>query len=73
MQRAVETAAREATAFQHRLAAAEDDDILARIDPRENEVIRPTAAEREAFVQAVAPVVARHRASLDPKVFEYLS
>ena len=72
VQRAVEIAAREATAHQHRLAAEEDDEILAKIDPRENDIVRLTPAERAAFVQAVEPVLAKYRKTLDPKLFEYL-
>jgi TRAP-type C4-dicarboxylate transport system substrate-binding protein len=73
VRRAVEIAAREATAFQHALAAGEDEEILAKIDPRENEVVRLTPAEHEAFREAVAPVVARHRGTLDARLFEFLS
>ena len=73
VQQAVESAAREATAYQHALAAAEDDEILAKIDPKENDVIRLNAEEREAFVKAVEPVVATYRKTLDPKLFEFLS
>lgn len=69
---AVEEAARAATAYQHRLAAAEDDDVRAKLDPAKNEVIELTPQERAAFVQAVQPVLDRHRGSLDPKLFEYL-
>ena len=72
VQEAVDAAAREATAFQHELAAAEDDQVLAQIDPRENEVIRLTQPEHDAFVKAVEPVLERHRATLDPKLFELL-
>jgi C4-dicarboxylate-binding protein DctP len=73
LQQAVETAGREATAHQHELAAAEDDGVLAQIDPKENDIIRLTPQEREAFVKAVGPVLAKHRKSLDPKLFEYLA
>jgi len=73
VQLAVELAAREATALQHQLAAEEDDEIFAKIDPRENEVIRLTAAEHAAFVQAVEPVRARHLEEIDPKLLAYLS
>jgi len=73
VQQAVEAAAREATAYQHALAAAEDEEILAKIDPQENDVIRLSAAEREAFVKAVEPVVAAYRKTLDPKLFEFLA
>ena len=72
VQEAVEAAAREATAFQHALAGAEDDHVLAHIDPRENEVIRLTPAEHDAFVKAMEPVLERHRATLDPHLFELL-
>jgi TRAP-type C4-dicarboxylate transport system substrate-binding protein len=73
VRRAVDTAAREATAFQHQLAAEEDDAILAKIDPKENELIRLTAAEHDAFVKAVEPVLVKHRKELDSKLFEYLT
>ena len=73
VQQAVETAAREATAHQHALAAAEDDEILAKIDPRENEIHRLTDAERAQFVEAVEPVLAKYRKALDPALFAALS
>jgi TRAP-type transport system periplasmic protein len=69
---AVDEAARAASAYQHRLAAAEDDEVMAKLDPTKNEVIRLSAQERAAFVAAVQPVLAKHRGSLDPKLFEYL-
>jgi TRAP-type C4-dicarboxylate transport system substrate-binding protein len=69
---AVDEAAREATALQRELAASEDDDVLAKLDQRENDVIQLTAPEQAAFVAAVEPVLARHRARLDPKLFELL-
>ncbi len=70
---AVERAGNEATLFQHRLAAEEDDEILAKLDPAQNDVIRLTPAEHEAFVEAVTPVIERHRGSLDPALFNYLA
>jgi TRAP-type C4-dicarboxylate transport system substrate-binding protein len=73
VQRAVDTAAREATALQHQLAAEEDESVLAKIDPKENELITLTPAEHKAFVKAVEPVLEKHRKSLDPQLFEYLS
>lgn len=69
---AVDEAARDATAYQHRLAAAEDAEILKKLDPRENEVMHLTVAERTAFVKAVGPVLAKYRKELDPKLFDYL-
>lgn len=70
---AVDAAAHAATTYQHKLAAVEDDAILGLLDPRENEVIRLSAAEQDAFVLAVAPMRARHRKNLDPRLFEYLA
>lgn len=68
----VDAAALEATALQHRLAAAEDAEILARLDPRDNDVITLTADEHAAFVAAVQPVLAKYRQELDPQLFRYL-
>jgi TRAP-type C4-dicarboxylate transport system substrate-binding protein len=61
VQAAVDAAAREATAYQRQLAAAEDAEILAKLDPAKNEVIRLTETERAAFRKAVEPVLERHR------------
>jgi TRAP-type C4-dicarboxylate transport system substrate-binding protein len=69
---AVDAAAREATAYQRQLAAAEDAEILAKLEPVENDVIRLGVSERAAFVRAVQPVLDRHRRRLDPKLFAYL-
>jgi TRAP-type C4-dicarboxylate transport system substrate-binding protein len=70
---AVDEAAAAATALQRRLADSEDQDVLAKLDPRDNEIVRPTPAEQAAFVAAVEPVVARYRARLDPKLFASLA
>ncbi len=72
IQAAVTAAAREATVLQRQLAAAEDGEVLARLDPRENDVIRLSAAEHTAFVSAVEPVVAKYRNELDHRLFTYL-
>lgn len=72
VQQAIESAAREATALQRKLAAQEDIEVLAQIDPSENEVTRLSPADHAAFVRAVEPMLARHRKTLDPKLFEYL-
>jgi TRAP-type C4-dicarboxylate transport system substrate-binding protein len=60
----VDEAAVEATGLQRQLAASEDMHVLAKLDPRENDVIRLTAAEHAAFVQAVQPVVPGYRKEL---------
>ena len=70
---AVDIAGHEATQLQRTLAASEDEDILTRIDPRENELIRLTRDEHAAFRKAVEPVVAKHRGKFEPRLFEYLS
>jgi TRAP-type C4-dicarboxylate transport system substrate-binding protein len=69
---AVDEAAIEATALQRRLAASEDQDVLAKLDPRENDVVQLTPAEHAAFVAAVEPVRAKRRRELDPKLFALL-
>lgn len=69
---AVEDAARRATAVQRQLAASEDRDVLAKLNPRENEVIQLTPAMHAAFVEAVAPVRATLERGLDPKLFTLL-
>lgn len=73
VQEAVAQAAREATVLQHELAAAEDDAILAKLDPRENEVIRLEAVECAEFVAAVQPVIAKYRHEFDPQLLEQLA
>lgn len=69
---AVDGAAREATAYQHGLAAAEDAQILAKLDPSKNDVTQLNDTERAAFMRAVEPVLDKHRKELDPKLFAYL-
>ena len=69
---AVDEAAPQAIALQRRLAASEDADVLAKLRPDENEVVHLTAAEHAAFVAAVKPVLSKHRAALDPKLFASL-
>ena len=69
---AVDEAAAEATVLQRQLAASEDEDVLARLNPRENDVIHLTGGEHAAFVEAVQPVLARYRTTLDPRLFELL-
>ena len=68
----MDAAAREATAFQRQLAAAEDETILKMLDPAQNDVIRLTDVERAAFMRAVEPVLAKYRRELDPTLFAYL-
>ena len=72
MRAAVDSSASEATVYQHQLAAAEDAEILAKLDPSKNEVTRLTDTERAAFVKASQPVLDKHRKELDPKLFAYL-
>lgn len=72
VQGAVEEAAREATELQRHLAAAEDAEVLEKLDPRDTEVIHLNAAERAAFVDAVQPMLARYRREIDPKLFAFL-
>ncbi len=70
---AVDAAAKEATAYQRQLAAAEDAEIMKKLDPAKNEVIELTTAERAAFIKAVQPVVDKYRKQLGPRLFAYLN
>jgi TRAP-type C4-dicarboxylate transport system substrate-binding protein len=70
---AVDAAAVEATAFQRRLAAAEDAEILAKFDRHAVEIAELTASERAAFVAALRPVVEKHRKDFDPTLFARLA
>jgi len=72
VQAAVEAAAVEATALQRQLAAAEDAEILTLFDPGQTDIVRLSDAERAAFVQAVAPMRAKYRNELNPRLFELL-
>lgn len=63
---AVIGAAREATVHQRMLAMAEDDAMLAKFAEEGVNVVHLTAVERNAFVEAVAPVLERHRKAFDP-------
>ena len=72
MQEAVDSAAKEATAYQRRLAAAEDAEMMKKFDPAKNEVIRLTDAERGAFLKAVEPVLQQHRREFGPQLFAQL-
>jgi len=69
---AVDEAAREATAHQFRLAAAEDEEILAKLDPAQVEIVHLSPPELAAFVEAVQPMLGKYRAELDPKLFAFL-
>ena len=73
VQSAIDECAVMATAYQHEFAAAEDDVILKKIDPRENEIIELTGGERAAFVRAMEPVLAKYRGQLDARLFTMLA
>jgi tripartite ATP-independent transporter DctP family solute receptor len=72
VQRAVDIAATEATAFQRQLAAAEDEEMLKKLDPAENEVVKLTPAEHRAFVEAVKPVTDQYRRDFSESFFALL-
>jgi TRAP-type C4-dicarboxylate transport system substrate-binding protein len=72
VQRAVDIAAREATALQRLLAAAEDEEMLKRLDPARNEVVKLSAEEHRAFAEAVGAVTARYRKEFADSFFALL-
>ncbi|MFO0440007.1 MAG: TRAP transporter substrate-binding protein [Betaproteobacteria bacterium] len=73
VQRAVDIAAVEATVLQRQLAAAEDEEMLKRLDPAQNEVARLTAEEHRAFAQSVGAVTARYRKDYAESFFALLN
>ena len=73
VQEAVIAAANEATAYQRHLAAAEDEDMLKKLNPSENEVVRLTPEEHQAFVEAVKPVTEKVRKELGDAWFGLLN
>ena len=72
VQQAVNEAAAEATVLQRRLAAAEDEEMLKKLDPVENEIVTLTADEHQAFVAAVKPVTDKYRKELGDEWFGLL-
>lgn len=72
VRQAVTEAVGEATAAQRGFAAAEDAEILARLDPQENAVITLTDAERERFADAVQPVIEAQAERFGPALIDHL-
>jgi TRAP-type C4-dicarboxylate transport system substrate-binding protein len=71
VRQAVEAAVSGATAVQRRLAAAEDDHVLAELCLTGNDIARLTEAERAAFVEAVAPVREQQQQAFGGQLFSY--
>jgi C4-dicarboxylate-binding protein DctP len=69
---AVDAAAREATAAQRALAAAEDGEVLAKLTGDGVAIVHLADGERTAFAEAVAPVAAEWRARLGPELLAHL-
>ncbi len=72
VQHAVDQAAAEATVLQRQLAAAEDEEMLKRLDPAQNEVVKLTPEEHRAFAQAVKPVTDKYRKDFGESFFALL-
>jgi TRAP-type C4-dicarboxylate transport system substrate-binding protein len=73
VQQAVIAAANEATAYQRQLAAAEDEDMMKKLNPSENDVVTLTPEEHRAFVEAVKPVTQKVRKELGDEWFGLLN
>jgi len=69
---AVDAAAVAATGAQREFAAAEDDAVLAEIDPDRNEIIRLADRERAAFAEAVRPLVDEQRERFGAELIGHL-
>ncbi|MDH3603727.1 MAG: TRAP transporter substrate-binding protein, partial [Candidatus Tectomicrobia bacterium] len=72
VQHVVTQAAAEATRAQRQFAAAEDDEVMGKLDPGQNDIIHLTEAERTQFVHALAPLVNEQRAIFGDELFSYL-
>ncbi|MEE8445780.1 MAG: TRAP transporter substrate-binding protein [Alphaproteobacteria bacterium] len=72
VQRAVDEAAAVATAAQRGFASAADAEVLAAIDPAQNEIHHLSDDERAAFVAAVAPLVDEQRERFGPELIGHL-
>ena len=53
-------------------AEAEDADILGKLDPAENEIVRLTDAERAVFKSAVGPLLTEQRKILGDELFAHV-
>jgi hypothetical protein len=56
----------------HQLVAAEDPEILAKLNPSKNEVIRVSDAERPFRQSLAVSVLDKHRKELDLKLSAYM-
>jgi tripartite ATP-independent transporter DctP family solute receptor len=72
VRQAVTEAASEATAAQRKFAAAVDQEVLATLNPAQNDVVRLTDAERALFVEAVAPLMEEQRQTCGDELFGYV-
>ena len=68
---AIEDAASVATKAQRQFAAAEDDEVLSKLDPAENDIVKLTDDERAAFKAAVGDLLENQRAQLGDDLFSY--
>jgi len=72
VQHAVTAAATEATQAQRQFAAAEDDEVMARLRPSQNEITPLTDAARAEFTRLLAPLVNEQRARFGDDLFRHL-
>ena len=70
---AVEEAAREATVAQRGFASGADAEVMALLDPAQNEIIHLNGEERAAFVAAVAPLVEEQVERFGAELLGYLA
>jgi TRAP-type C4-dicarboxylate transport system substrate-binding protein len=73
VQQAVIAAAHDATAYQRQLAAAEDKDMMKKLNPSENDAVTLTPEEHQVFVEAVKPVTEKVRKELGDEWFGLLN
>ncbi len=72
VQHAIDAAAAEVTRAQRQFAAAEDDAVMAQLDPSRNDIVRLTDAARAEFTERLAPLVNEQRRRFGDELFRYL-
>ncbi len=70
---AVQNAVNQATSAQRRFAMEEDVQVLAKLSPKENEVVELTAKERAKFAEAVQDIIANQSQILGQDLVELLA
>ena len=72
-QEAVRLAAADATTAQRQFAAAEDQEVMAKLDPSQNDIVELSDLERAQFIHTLAPLVEEQRARFGDGLFRHFA